>query len=80
VSEFRTLVRFGLLVGMGMVASFVASVTLLPAVVAALRPRFVWGRVRGAPAAPTTGGPQAAAVEAQSGQIERESAEPASRG
>ncbi len=44
VSQFRTLVRFGLLIGLGMTVSFLASVTLLPAVVAALRPRFVWGR------------------------------------
>ncbi len=44
VSEFRTLVRFGLMVGMGMVASFVTSVTLLPAVVAVFKPRFVFGR------------------------------------
>jgi len=42
VSEFRTLMRFGLLVGMGMVASFVVSVTLLPAAVALLKPRFVF--------------------------------------
>jgi predicted RND superfamily exporter protein len=43
VSEFRTLVRFGLLIGLSTVVSFAASVTLLPAVVAVLRPRFVWG-------------------------------------
>lgn len=42
VSEFRTLVHFGLLVGVGMLASFLTSVTLLPAVVAMLRPRFVY--------------------------------------
>lgn len=42
VSEFRTLVRFGLLVGMAMLASFVTSVTLLPAIVAAIKPRFVF--------------------------------------
>ncbi|UCC31686.1 MAG: MMPL family transporter [Phycisphaerales bacterium] len=43
VSEFRTLVRFGLLIGVGMIVSFLASVTILPAIVAAFRPRFVWG-------------------------------------
>jgi predicted RND superfamily exporter protein len=43
VSEFRTLVRFGLLIGLSTVVSFAASVTLLPAVVAVLRLRFVWG-------------------------------------
>jgi predicted RND superfamily exporter protein len=43
VSEFRTLVRFGLLIGVGMIVSFVASVTILPALVAVLKPRFVFG-------------------------------------
>ena len=43
VSEFHTLVRFGLLIGVGMITSFLVSVTLLPAVVAAFRSRFVWG-------------------------------------
>jgi predicted RND superfamily exporter protein len=43
VSEFRTLNRFGLLIGLGMVFSFLASVTLLPALVAAMKPRFIWG-------------------------------------
>ena len=42
VSEFRTLVRFGLLIGVSMIVSFLTSVTLLPAVVALFRPRFVW--------------------------------------
>ncbi|MHC4697999.1 MAG: efflux RND transporter permease subunit [Planctomycetota bacterium] len=42
VSEFRTLVHFGLLIGVGMIVSFLTSVTLLPAAVALLRPRFVW--------------------------------------
>ncbi len=42
VSEFRTLVRFGLLIGIGMITSFLTSVTLLPAAVAAFRPGFVW--------------------------------------
>ncbi len=41
ISEFRTLVRFGLLIGLGMLISFLASVTLLPAAVAAVKPRFV---------------------------------------
>ncbi len=41
VSEFRTLVRFGLLIGISMIISFLSSITLLPAAVAALRPRFV---------------------------------------
>ena len=44
VSQFRTLVRFGLLIGVGMGTSFLVSVTLLPALVAAIRPRFIWGR------------------------------------
>ncbi len=44
VSEFRTLNRFGLLIGMGMAASFLVSITLLPATVATLKPRFVYGR------------------------------------
>jgi len=48
VSEFRTLVRFGLLIGLGTVVSFVASVTLLPALVAVLRPRFLWGERKAA--------------------------------
>ena len=47
VSEFRTLVRFGFLIGIAMLVSFVTSVTLLPAVVAVLRPRFIWGRADG---------------------------------
>ena len=58
VSEFCTLVRFGLLVGMGMVASFLTSVTLLPAAVAWLRPRFVWGPHRD----PTGAAPEPATV------------------
>jgi predicted RND superfamily exporter protein len=41
VSEFRTLNRFGLLIGLGMAFSFITSVTLLPAVAAALQPRFL---------------------------------------
>jgi len=43
VSEFRTLNEFGLLIGTAMLVSFVASMTLLPALVVAFRPRFVWG-------------------------------------
>lgn len=46
VSEFRTLVRFGLLIGIGMIVSFLASITLLPAVVAVVRPRFLWNSRR----------------------------------
>ncbi|MCK4340599.1 MAG: MMPL family transporter [Phycisphaerae bacterium] len=42
VSEFRTLVRFGLLIGIGLLVSFLTSVTLLPALVAILKPRFLW--------------------------------------
>jgi uncharacterized protein len=42
-SEFRTLVEFGLLIGLAIGAAFVVSVTLLPAAVAAWKPRFVWG-------------------------------------
>ena len=42
VSEFRTLVRFGLLISMSMVVSFLTSITLLPAILAAVRPRFLW--------------------------------------
>jgi predicted RND superfamily exporter protein len=50
ISEFRTLVRFGMLIGAGMLVSFLTSVTLLPAALAAVRPRFVWGdRPRGNP-------------------------------
>ena len=45
VSEFITLVRFGLLIGTGMMVSFLASITLLPAVLAALKPRFIWGKL-----------------------------------
>jgi predicted RND superfamily exporter protein len=44
VSQFRTLVRFGLLIGAGISASFVVSVTILPAVVAATKPRCIWDR------------------------------------
>ncbi|MFH0983148.1 MAG: MMPL family transporter [Planctomycetota bacterium] len=44
VSEFRTLIEFGLLIGAAMLVSFLASVTLLPALVAVFRPRFVCGR------------------------------------
>lgn len=43
VSQFRTLTRFGLLIGLGISTSFLVSVTLLPAIVAAIRPRFLWG-------------------------------------
>jgi predicted RND superfamily exporter protein len=43
LSEFRTLIRFGLLIGSSTTVSFLTSITLLPAVVALLRPRFVWG-------------------------------------
>jgi hypothetical protein len=46
VSQFRTLVHFGLLIGVAMIVSFVTSVTLLPALVAAFHPRFVWGKRR----------------------------------
>ncbi len=42
VSQFRTLIHFGLLIGIAMIVSFATSVTLLPALVATLRPRFVW--------------------------------------
>ncbi len=42
-SEFRTLVRFGFLIGSTTAVSFLCSVTLLPAMVAVLRPRFVVG-------------------------------------
>ncbi len=41
VSEFRTLARFGLLIGVSMIVSFVSSVTLLPAAVMVLRTYFV---------------------------------------
>jgi len=43
VSEFRTLVEFGLLIGLAIGVAFLVSVTLLPALVAVSRPRFVWG-------------------------------------
>jgi predicted RND superfamily exporter protein len=42
VSEFRTLVHFGLLIGMAMVVAFLTSITLLPAVLAVMKPRFIW--------------------------------------
>lgn len=42
VSEFRTLVRFGLLIAIAMMVSFVVSVTLLPAIVAVCKPRFIY--------------------------------------
>jgi uncharacterized protein len=44
LSEFRTLIEFGLLIGLAIGAAFVVSVTLLPAAVAAWKPKFVWGR------------------------------------
>jgi hypothetical protein len=44
LSEFRTLVEFGLLIGLAIGTAFVVSVTLLPAAVAAWKPRFVWGK------------------------------------
>ncbi len=44
ISEFRTLVHFGLLIGTCMLVSFLATVTLLPAMLAVWRPRFVWGK------------------------------------
>ncbi|MBN2473841.1 MAG: MMPL family transporter [Pirellulales bacterium] len=44
VSEFRTLVRFGLLISTGMVVSFLTSISLLPAIVAAVKPRCIWGK------------------------------------
>jgi uncharacterized membrane protein YdfJ with MMPL/SSD domain len=43
LSEFRTLVEFGLLIGLAIGTAFVVSVTLLPTLVAAWKPRFVWG-------------------------------------
>lgn len=46
LSEFRTLVEFGLLIGLAIGAAFVVSVTLLPALAAVCRPRFVWGGKR----------------------------------
>ena len=42
ISEFRTLVHFGLLIGTCMMVSFLTSITLLPALLAAWRPRFLW--------------------------------------
>ncbi len=42
ISEFRTLVRFGLLIGIGMTVSFLVSVTLLPSLVAIIKPRFLY--------------------------------------
>jgi predicted RND superfamily exporter protein len=46
LSEFRTLVEFGLLIGLAIGTAFVASVTLLPALMAAWKPRFIWGEGR----------------------------------
>ena len=54
MSEFRTLVRFGLLIGIAMTVSFAASVTLLPALVALLKPRFIWRRARSASHPPSS--------------------------
>jgi hypothetical protein len=42
VSEFRTLNEFGLLIGTAMLVSFATSVTLLPALLVAIKPAFVW--------------------------------------
>ncbi len=42
VSQFRTLSEFGLLVGASITSCFVVSLTLLPAALAALRPRFIF--------------------------------------
>jgi predicted RND superfamily exporter protein len=47
ISEFRTLVRFGLLIGAVTLVSFLASVTLLPGLVAYFRPACVWGGALG---------------------------------
>jgi uncharacterized protein len=44
ISEFRTVVEFGLLIGLAIGAAFVVSVTLLPAAVAAWKPKFIWGQ------------------------------------
>ena len=43
LSEFRTLVEFGLLIGLAIGTAFVVGVTLLPALVAVWKPEFVWG-------------------------------------
>jgi hypothetical protein len=43
LSEFKTLVEFGLLIGLAIGTAFVVSVTLLPALVAVWKPEFVWG-------------------------------------
>jgi hypothetical protein len=43
LSEFRTLVEFGLLIGLAIASSLVISLIGLPALVVATRPRFVWG-------------------------------------
>jgi hypothetical protein len=42
VSQFTPLIYFGLLVGLAMAVSFITSITLLPAVVAMMKPRFIW--------------------------------------
>jgi hypothetical protein len=42
ISEFRTLVRFGFLIGVGMTVSFLVSVTLVPSLVAIIKPRFLY--------------------------------------
>jgi predicted RND superfamily exporter protein len=51
VSEFQTLVRFGLLIASAILVSFATSVTVLPALVAVLRPRFLWGEPSASPPA-----------------------------
>jgi hypothetical protein len=47
LSEFRTLVEFGLLIGLALAASFVISVTWLPALIATAKPRAIWGGTKG---------------------------------
>jgi uncharacterized protein len=44
ISEFRELFDFGLRIGTAMLVSFLTSITLLPAILAAWKPRFIRGR------------------------------------
>lgn len=43
VSDVTPLIRFGSMVGVGIAVSFIASLTVLPALIKALRPSFVFG-------------------------------------
>ena len=46
-SELPILVHFGILIGVGIMTSFAASLTILPAIVLSLKPRFILGPAPG---------------------------------